>query len=135
MLLRAPTPGQSQRLATLWLALAVAAATGCGSSTTTAAGPVCAELYGQGLTGCTEHCRPFGVLDFGTHILADGTVVWTCECMPGPNQSEETTTPEGKGSDDESTATLEGDGQVVSAVAGVVAPLSAATGSWRQNPS
>jgi hypothetical protein len=78
-----PTVARSPLLSPVWLVVAFAVATGCGSTATDATGFVCAELFDEGLTGCTEHCRPFAVLHFGPDVLADGTVSWTCECMPG----------------------------------------------------
>jgi hypothetical protein len=74
--------------------VAISATTACSSSATRTLDNVCGELYGQGLTGCTEHCRPFGVLDFGVIVRADGSIAWTCECMPGPTLGEEGPTPE-----------------------------------------
>ena len=85
-------------VSTLALVATVIALAGCGSSTTTLLDTVCSELYGRGLTGCTEHCRPFGVLDFGAIVRADGTVSWTCECMPGAGLGEEQATPDEEGS-------------------------------------
>lgn len=81
-----------------WCVVALLVATGCGSSAGDATGAICAELYGQGLTGCTEHCRPFGVLHFGVEGFADGTFLWTCECMPGspPDQQERRLEPDGR---------------------------------------
>lgn len=61
----------------------------CSSSAPEIPNGMCSELYGQGLTGCTEHCRPFAVADFGVIVGADGSVVWTCECMPAPTYDSE----------------------------------------------
>ncbi len=96
---RGPTFGQSPLLSTVWLVVAFAVASGCGSTATKATGLVCAELFDQGLTGCTEHCRPFAVLHFGPDVLADGTVAWTCECMPGGSFDVQDQPPEGDTSD------------------------------------
>jgi hypothetical protein len=86
------------RLSTLALVVAMAVASACSGSAIQARENVCSELYGQGLTGCTEHCRPFGVLDFGAIVRADGSIAWTCECMPGPTLVEGGPTPEEEGS-------------------------------------
>lgn len=61
----------------------------CSSSASETPNGMCSELYGRGLTGCTEHCRPFAVADFGVIVGADGSVVWTCECMPAPTYDSE----------------------------------------------
>ena len=101
------------RLSTLALVVAISVASACSSSATQASDNVCSDLYGQGLTGCAEHCRPFGVLDFGVIVRADGSIAWTCECMPGPTLDEERPTPEeedpdgdGDGNGYEKTVTL-----------------------------
>ncbi len=80
------------------LAIAISVTAGCGSSASTASEIVCNELFGQGLTGCAELCRPFGVLDFAVIAGPDGTLSWSCECMPAATLDEEQHGAEGAGS-------------------------------------
>jgi hypothetical protein len=81
-------------LSALALLVEICGTQACSSSDSKVTNTVCSELYGRGLTGCTEHCRPFGVLDFGVIVLPDGTVAWICECLPGPALGEGEPKPE-----------------------------------------
>jgi hypothetical protein len=105
-------------VSTFALVVTVIAPAGCGGSAATLPDTVCSELYGRGLTGGTEHCRPFGVLDFGVIERADGTVAWTCECMPGAGLGKEEPSPEEEGSGGTPPESLGAPEKHVSVVAG-----------------